>query len=277
MLGIENLSVKLGRKKILDNFSCTFAPGVHGLLGPNGAGKTTLMRCILGLYPQKKGGITVDGDKVQAVKAGYLPQKFGLFPGMTVREGLRYLGNARKIPKEELEQSIESVIEEVNLTDKIDKKISSLSGGMVRRLGIAQAFLGKPDILIFDEPTAGLDPEERLRFKNFVKKNKEGRTIIISTHIVSDVENLCDHVEIIDQGVLKKQGSCDEIREFAKGKVYGIPETEFPETPGTCFVQEEYEEGHKKMLRVLMPEGAPYETLPAEFEDGYLCILKGIL
>lgn len=276
MLNIENLSIKLGNKKIIDNFSCLFEPGVHGLLGPNGAGKTTLMRCILGLYPQKKGDIFVDNEKVQIVKAGYLPQKFGLFPGMTVREGLRYLGNSKKLSKDELEQSIEYVVEGVNLIEKIDKKISSLSGGMVRRLGIAQAFLGNPDILIFDEPTAGLDPEERIRFKNFVKKNKEGHTIIISTHIVSDVENLCDYVEIIDHGVLKKQGSCDEIRDFAKGKVYGISEEAISEISAEYFLQGEYEENHKKMLRVLMHENKTYEKLPAELEDGYLCILKGI-
>lgn len=276
MLAIENLSIKLGKKKILDGFNCVFETGVHGLLGPNGAGKTTLMRTMLGLYPKATVEISVNGEKVSHVNAGYLPQKFGMFPGMTVREGLRYLGTAKKLGGDELEECIEKIVEDVNLSEKIDSKISSLSGGMVRRLGIAQTFLGNPEIIIFDEPTAGLDPEERLRFKNLVKENKEGHTIIISTHIVDDVDYLCDHVEILDNGILKAQGSCDEIKARAKSKVYGALESELKEDKSGYFLEKEYETDGNKMLRILSSKELPYQSLKPELEDGFLCILKGL-
>ena len=197
MLEIKNMTTTLGGNTILHNLNCNFESGVHGLLGPNGAGKTTFMRSLIGLYPSATGSILLNGANIHSVDIGYLPQKFGLFPGMTVRECMRYIAFSKGISSCSLDEDIESVIESVNLSSYIDKKAHTLSGGMVRRVGIAQAFLGNPPIIICDEPTAGLDPEERLRFRDLIKQtNCDDKIIIISTHIVDDAEFLCDYIEI---------------------------------------------------------------------------------
>jgi ABC-2 type transport system ATP-binding protein len=279
VLSVEKISLKLGKKQILEKFSCTFEPGVHGLLGPNGAGKTTLMRCILGLYPKYKGEIILGDSSKDQLNVGYLPQKFSLFPGMTVREVLRYIGRTKEIDKDFLEENIEQVVEGVNLTEMIDRKTSSLSGGMLRRVGIAQAVLGNPDIVIFDEPTAGLDPEERLRFKNFVRENKEKHTIIISTHIVDDVDYLCDFVEILDSGKLKKKGSASEIKDYAKDKVYGVSEAKLQKysiAEEDYYLEKEYEKDGENYFRILSGKKLPFTTLQPELEDGYISVLRGI-
>ena len=171
------------------------------------------MRSLIGLYPSATGSILLNGANIHSVDIGYLPQKFGLFPGMTVRECMRYIAFSKGISSCSLDEDIESVIESVNLSSYIDKKAHTLSGGMVRRVGIAQAFLGNPPIIICDEPTAGLDPEERLRFRDLIKQtNCDDKIIIISTHIVDDAEFLCDYIEIIDQGYIIAKDTTDGIK-----------------------------------------------------------------
>ena len=189
MLEINNVSKFFSKFKAVNEFTYKFDNGVYALLGPNGAGKSTLLRCITNLYSLTSGKITFDGIDIKDNKdfssnIGYLPQSFGLFRELKVYEGLELIANIKNFQN----YNIDKVLELVNLEEKRMSKIGSLSGGMVRRLGIAQAIMGDPKVVIFDEPTAGLDPEERLRFKNIVNKIKNDKLIIISTHIVDDVE-----------------------------------------------------------------------------------------
>ncbi|MCM1500651.1 MAG: ATP-binding cassette domain-containing protein [Clostridium sp.] len=274
MLQIENLSVKLKKKQIIEGLSCQFESGIHGLLGPNGAGKTTLMRSVLGLYPQTKGNITVDDIAISNIHVGYLPQKFGLFPNMTVRQVLTYMGTLKKLPAAGLDTEIKTLVSEMNLEDKIDCKMSALSGGMVRRVGIAQAFIGNPNVIILDEPTAGLDPEERLRFKNYIKANKGNHIIIISTHIVDDIDYLSDYVEIMESGRILVQEKREEIANHALDKVFGVTGEELDTINAEYYLVKEYEDNGNKKMRIISKERIQGESLSPTLEDGYLCILK---
>ena len=173
MLKINSLNMSLNKKEILKDINYTFENGIYGLLGPNGAGKTTLIRSIAGLYPIKSGRILYDDVDIKRSKTylsnlGYLPQGFGIFKELKPMEALMLLANIKGINKKEAKEEAQRVLEIVNLEDSKDKKIGAFSGGMLRRLGVAQALLGNPDVIIFDEPTAGLDPEERLRFKKII-------------------------------------------------------------------------------------------------------------
>ena len=168
MLILKNCTKSFKKTKALNDFSCEFKHGIYGLLGPNGSGKTTMMRCICGLLSPEKGSIECDCENI-----GYLPQQFGAMKSLTVYETMRYFATLKKIPKSNQDNEIRYCIDLVNLSDKIKNKVGSLSGGMVRRLGIAQAIMGNPEIVLFDEPTAGLDPEERVRFKSLLRKIKK--------------------------------------------------------------------------------------------------------
>lgn len=274
MLQIENLSVKLKKKQIIECINCQFESGIHGLLGPNGAGKTTLMRSVLGLYPHAEGKITVNDVAISDIPVGYLPQKFGLFPNMTVRQVLTYLGTLKKLPADGLQTEIERLISEMNLEDKIDSKMSTLSGGMIRRVGIAQAFLGSPHVIVLDEPTAGLDPEERLRFKNYIKANKSNQIIIISTHIVDDIDYLSDYVEIMESGKILTQAKREEIANHALDKVFGVTREELDNINTEYYLVKEYEENGNKKMRIISRDNIQGESLSPTLEDGYLCILK---
>lgn len=205
MLSLTNVSYDIKKKRILDDINVSFDNGVYGFLGPNGAGKTTLMRCITGVYKLKHGKIVLDDnlhidDKEYINNMGYLPQYFGLFKDMTVKDMLLYLAMLNGMDEKEAKADIVECIEKVNLSDKLNNKVKTLSGGMMRRLGIAQAIMGNPRVILFDEPTTGLDPEERIRFKNIIKDLPKDRIIIISTHIVSDVEDVCDKVIVMNNG-----------------------------------------------------------------------------
>ncbi|MDR1699983.1 MAG: ATP-binding cassette domain-containing protein, partial [Lachnoclostridium sp.] len=234
MLTLENVSKKFRRREVLKNISFQLEEGCYGLLGPNGAGKTTLLRCILKLYPIDSGSIMVEEEN----QISYLPQKFGMFRELSVYDMLYYFSAVKKIPKVHRKEEIEKVLSLVNLEDRIKEKISRLSGGMQRRLGIAQAIMGDSRILFFDEPTAGLDPEERARFKSLISSISENKTILISTHIVEDIEVTCDRVIILKEGNILKNSTVSEACAMA------IDETN---------------------------KGGLQPTL----EDGYLAIIKG--
>lgn len=281
MLVIRDLSKKFGKKEVLRQISCELTPGVYGLLGPNGAGKTTLMRCITELYSDSQGEILwndkpIRQDGTFLSRVGYLPQKFGMFRDLTVYEAMELLANLKGYRGGGTEKNIRDCIELVNLTEKTDKKVRTLSGGMLKRLGIAQALLGNPDLLIFDEPTAGLDPEERLRFKLLISKLRENRTVLISTHIVSDIEAVCDHVMVMNDGRLVLSGSCEELRQKGKGKVYLAPQNRMGQAVGDPFVQGQYESEKEIWLRILSNTSQPFESVEPTLEDGYLCVLKEI-
>ena len=200
MIKIENVSKNFRRHKAIKGFTCELDKGCYGLLGPNGAGKTTLLRCILGLYPVSEGVVSLQkGEQI-----GYLPQRFGMFHA------------AKKVPKDKREAEIERVLADVNLSEKAEERVGHLSGGMQRRLGIAQAILGDPDILFLDEPTTGLDPEERSHFKEIIRKlAKDDKIIVISTHIVEEVEAVCDRVLIMKDGTLLENVTVEEACHFA--------------------------------------------------------------
>ena len=199
-LEVRNLTKKFKRKTVLNDISITLEPGIYGLLGLNGSGKTTLIRCLCKIYKTPKGTISYDGRNWDfSQKIGYLPQNFGLFRDMKVKDMLElmaYVKGNSVVNQNELDE----VLGRVNLLERKNDKISALSGGMVRRLGIAQALLNNPEIIIFDEPATGLDPEERVRFKEIIKGLSRDKIIIISTHITADVEDICNKCIILNAG-----------------------------------------------------------------------------
>ena len=225
-LTLEGVTKKYGDKKAVSGVSCTLGQGVYGLLGANGSGKTTLLRMICGILEATEGSIRYGGSRIGELGAeyrrvlGYLPQDFGYYPEFTAKRFLLYLAALKAMPKEEAEARTEELLEMVELTREKGKKIKTFSGGMIRRLGIAQALLNSPEILILDEPTAGLDPRERIRFRNIISSLSKCRTIILSTHIVSDVESIADEILLMKEGALLATGCLGRMLEMVRGKVW---------------------------------------------------------
>lgn len=201
-----------GKVAVEDTNFC-FRQGVYGLLGENGAGKTTLMRMICGVLQPTQGKVLCDDMEIAQMGGayrrflGYLPQDFGYYPDFTARRFLYYMAALKAIPKEEADRKIEELLEMVGLMDVKNKKLKTYSGGMLRRVGIAQALLNDPEILILDEPTAGLDPKERVRFRNIISSLGKNRIVILSTHIVSDIEYIADEILIMKAGRIVKKGT----------------------------------------------------------------------
>ena len=281
MIEIKSLKMKFKKNTVLKGIDFTFSNGVYGLLGPNGAGKTTLIRSMAGLYQPKEGQILYNGKPIGKSKEyisrlGYLPQGFGIFKELKPIEALMLMANLKGIDKKIAEQDARRVLEIVNLSDSVDKKVGAFSGGMLRRLGIAQALLGDPEIVIFDEPTAGLDPEERLRFKNIISRLSKEKIVIISTHIVEDIEAVCDKIIVMNEGNIIKSGSCREIEQCAKGKIYFVPVNEAVKLSEKAVIQKYFEREGQQLMRVLSNESLDYEKGDATIEDGYICLLKGI-
>ena len=219
---INNLSKSFGKVQALKEIDLKLSPGIHGLLGPNGAGKTTLMRILATNLDTDRGDIvwgeTLNWKRPEDIKGkvGYLPQRFSLYQYLTVNEALRGVSLFKNIPRSQEKAQIQQAMERANITKYADRKVGQLSGGMLRRLGIAQALLGEPALLIMDEPTAGLDPAERINFRKLVRDytNNE-RIILISSHIVSDVESLCDHVSVMDLGSVLVSGRTAAVKSIA--------------------------------------------------------------
>lgn len=224
---IQNVNKFYGKKHALKDINLNINQGMFGLLGRNGAGKTTLMKTLAGLHQKKSGTITVCGIPIENTKeirniTGYLPQDFSMYPNMTVRDALDYLGTLSGMTKAERTERMNMLLKKVNLTEHQHKKVKALSGGMKRRLGIAQALLHDPKVLIVDEPTAGLDPEERIRFRNLLTDASEERIVILSTHIVGDIEASCEDIAIMNDGKILWQGTVSELIENARGKVFTV-------------------------------------------------------
>lgn len=222
---IENLNKFYGKKQVLFNISLELEKGMFGLLGRNGAGKTTLMKTLATLIQKNSGEVTIFNIPIEKAKEirpliGYLPQDFTMYPSMTVWEAMDYLGVLSAMDKESRRLRINELLKKVNLDGDKDKKVRALSGGMKRRLGIAQALLHNPKVLIVDEPTAGLDPEERIRFRNLLSELAEERIVILSTHIVGDIEASCEKIAILNEGHLLYHGTVEELIRSANGKVY---------------------------------------------------------
>ncbi|HBI04618.1 MAG TPA: ABC transporter ATP-binding protein [Paenibacillaceae bacterium] len=228
-LKIDSLSKSFKRHRVLNQVSLEIKPGLFGLLGPNGAGKTTFMRIIATILRPDEGEIRFNGidwsknpDQVRKM-LGYLPQDFGLFRNITARESLEYIGSLKGIPKNHLYFEIKKVLEEVNLQEYENKKVGGFSGGMRRRLGIAQAILGEPQLIMVDEPTAGLDPEERIRFRNLLKRlGNQNRIVFLSTHIVEDIQATCEQIAVLNKGKAQIFNSTSELAKIAKDKVWKL-------------------------------------------------------
>lgn len=225
-LTLDRLTKQYGSKIAIDRINATFKPGIYGLLGANGAGKTTMMRLICDILKPTSGEVTFNGTNIREMREsyraviGYLPQDFGYYPNFTAMNFLLYMAslkglNARYAKKKSLE-----LLEAVNLSEVKNKKIKTFSGGMKQRLGIAQAFLNNPQILILDEPTAGLDPKERVKFRNMINSYAENKIIILSTHIVTDVEYIADEILVIKNGTLLIKGKENTIIQEISGKVW---------------------------------------------------------
>jgi len=234
---IDKVSKKFKDKKAVDNISLELMPGVWGLLGANGAGKTTLMRMIAGIMQPTSGQVLYDGVPIQTLGEGYLdvfgflPQEFGFYLEFTVKDYLAYIAALKWLTERESRRRIRELLERVSLTDVYNKKIARLSGGMKRRVGIAQALLNDPEILILDEPTGGLDPGERVRFRNLLSEFAHDRIVLISTHIVPDVEYIATCHAIIKGGKLLATGTTEELVKLVEGKVWSctIPADLVPE------------------------------------------------
>ncbi len=284
MIELKNISKNFKKKQVLIDINYMFENGIYGVLGPNGAGKTTLIRCITQLYTPNSGEIFYNNINISENKhfndnIGYLPQKFGLFKELTVYEMLSAMALIKNVDGDHIDDEVKRCIAMVNLEEKTNDKVKSLSGGMVRRLGIAQAILNNPKIIIFDEPTSGLDPEERLRFKNIVAKLKGDHIIIISTHIVEDVEALCDKVIVMDLGKIIYSGSCSEIENCAKGKVYELNELDTESLPENYHVQLRFERNGERKLKILSSSEIKSDKIISvrpKVEDGYICLIKNI-
>ena len=227
-LQMVNLTKRFGDFRAVDDMNIRITNGVYGLLGVNGAGKTTLMRMICTLLTPTSGQILCDGKDIQKMEGeyrnllGYLPQEFGFYPEFTVKEYLLYIASLKGIRPVVARKRVKELLDQVGLTKAANKKMKKLSGGMKRRVGIAQAILNNPKILILDEPTAGLDPSERVRFRNLISELSEERIVILSTHIVSDVEYIANEIWLMKNGRLVQQGSLNDVLDSMHEKVWSL-------------------------------------------------------
>lgn len=282
---IDNLSKKYGKKEAVKSVSLTIPNGMYGLLGRNGAGKTSLMRILATLSVPTTGEVKLNGVSIKETAkiremVGYLPQDFSMYRSMTVLGVMDYLGLLSNIPDKVRKERIYELLEKVNLKDNAKTKVKALSGGMKRRLGIAQALLHNPQILIVDEPTAGLDPEERIRFRNLLSDFADGRIVLLSTHIASDIESICDGVAVLNDGRLIFHGSTEELIQQADGKVYLITASKKMDR----HIKEKYICLNRNNSRAGMQYRILSDTLPEEkgkiqtptLEDGYMYLLHQI-
>lgn len=226
-LSIDRLTKHYGSKIAVDCVSATLKKGVYGLLGANGAGKTTLMRMLCAILESTSGGVFLNGKDIIEMGAdyrnvlGYLPQDFGYYPGYTAMEFLMYVSALKGIPKSIARKRTVELLEEVGLGDAADRKVRTFSGGMKQRIGIAQALLNHPEILILDEPTAGLDPKERVRFRNLLSDYAGDKIVILSTHIVSDIEAIADEVLFMKKGKFCITGQRSRVNKKSGRKSMG--------------------------------------------------------
>ncbi len=279
-LSLDRLTKHYGSKIAVDQVSATLKPGVYGLLGANGAGKTTLMRMLCAILESTSGEVFLDGKDVISMGAdyrnvlGYLPQDFGYYPGYTAMEFLLYISALKGIPKKIAKKRAGELLEEVGLSHVADKKVKTFSGGMKQRVGIAQALLNHPEILILDEPTAGLDPKERVRFRNLLSDYAGDKIVILSTHIVSDIEAIADEVLLMKKGKFVLQGTVPELVQKADGKVWelAVSSAEAKRWQAKSTVANLRHEGRQVVLRIISDHMPNEMAVPCEatLEDLYL-------
>ena len=284
-LSVDRLTKHYGSKIAVDCVSVALKPGIYGLLGENGAGKTTLMRMLCAILESTSGEVFLDGREIVSMGAeyrdilGYLPQDFGYYPNYTAREFLLYMAALKGIPRDRAKKRAEELLEVAGLSEVAAKKIKTFSGGMKQRVGIAQALLNHPKLLILDEPTAGLDPKERVRFRNLISDYAAGRIVILSTHIVSDIEAIADEVLPMKKGKLVSQGTVSELTKEAEGKVWEltVSPAEAKSWQERAAVANLRHEGEQVVLRILSDEKPAEGAVPCEagLEDLYLYSMQG--
>ncbi|HSH05730.1 MAG TPA: ABC transporter ATP-binding protein [Anaerolineae bacterium] len=285
MITINNLTKQYNRDtRALQNLDLTIGAGMFGLVGPNGAGKTTLMRILAGLVKPSHGDVEIFGHNIrqyrgkQAAKSitGYLPQEPGFYPDLTATEFLDYMAILKGIRSRSIRhQQIESLLEEVHLTAVAHKKIKGYSGGMKRRVGVAQALLGDPKLVIVDEPTAGLDPEERVRLRNLLSATAKRCTVILSTHIVEDISQSCNDLAVLNHGQLLFRGTPRDLIQQAEGHVWTITTTGEQPT-GAVSVVSTLQLQAGIQYRVLGQPAPHHHAQPAQpsLEDGYIWLMQ---
>ena len=280
-LEVDHITKQYKDKTAVNDVSITFTPGVWGLLGANGAGKTTLMRMIAGIMQPSNGKILYDGIPIDTLKGeyrrifGYLPQEFGFYPEFTVQDYLEYMAALKGMPKREGKKKIDALLEQVSLADVRKKKIVKLSGGMKRRVGIAQALLNDPEVLILDEPTSGLDPGERVRFRNLLSEFARDRIVVISTHIVSDVEYIANQNAIMKDGSIIENDTTENLVHLVDGKIWEcrIPSAELVKWERLLkIISLRNETDGSTSIRYLADQAETPDSVPAvpRLEDLYL-------
>ncbi|HEU5347200.1 MAG TPA: ABC transporter ATP-binding protein [Ktedonobacterales bacterium] len=273
-----------GKVQALRGVNLRIQTGMFGLLGPNGAGKTTLMRILAGIL-QPTGGQAFVGDYNLAVAhdrtavkrvLGYLPQELGIYPDLSAREFLDYIALLKGLDvKAQRQRRVQRMLDLVSLTDAAHRKLKTFSGGMKRRVGIAQALLNDPQLLIVDEPTAGLDPEERIRFRNLLSELGGDRVVILSTHIVEDIAQTCQNVAIMTQGQVIFSGTTFDLVQAARGRVWHVV-TSGQKPEGDVMILSTIHQGNEIHYRVLGTPARHERTTPAEpgLEDGYMWLMR---
>ncbi|WP_017729560.1 ATP-binding cassette domain-containing protein [Halalkalibacterium ligniniphilum] len=279
---VQSLSKVVKKQQILSNVTLSFT-GVYGLIGPNGAGKTTLMKILASLTDFNSGSVFIDKKLISTGKyikqneqIGYLPQDFMVYPELKMYDVLEHIAILQdKKPSISYHKQIIEVVEQVNLSEHLYKKMSELSGGMRRRVGIAQLLLRKPTILLFDEPTAGLDIEERIRFRNLLKQLGKQHTVIISSHIVEDIEFLCTKIGVIKNGQVLFEGEPGELKQKAADCTFEIKASlsELDEIISTKEVVQMDDELSHIIVRILSDKPIGKSVNP-RLMDGYLALLK---
>ncbi len=284
---IEDLTVIFKNKVTAINHADLEIPkGIFGLLGENGAGKTTLMRVLTTVLSPASGTVTLDGiryseenyEKIQR-KIGYLPQEIDLYPNLTVQECLEYMGDLSGISKRIYRERISYYLEKTSLSEHCKKKMKQLSGGMKRRVGLIQALLNEPEFLIVDEPTTGLDPEERIRIRNLLVDFSEGRTVLFSTHVVEDLAATCSQLAVMKKGKFLYSGNIRELLDQAKGHIWICKVKDEPmarELEKKYLVSSKQYIGSELQIKLISEIPPQIECGPCEatLEDAYIYIMK---
>lgn len=283
-LELTALNKTFKNKTAVKDVTASLEHGVYGLLGENGAGKTTLMRMLCGILEPTSGSILCDGMPIRQLGGsyrmllGYLPQDFGYYKDFSALRFLNYMAALKALPEEYSRNRIEELLELVDLSAFKKNKLKTFSGGMIRRIGIAQALLNDPEILVLDEPTSGLDPGERVRFRNIISSLGKSKIVLLSTHIVPDIEYIADKIMLMKDGRLIHTGEESRLLEMAGGCVWSclVPEPEVPALNREYVISNLRHQGSNVELRIVsdkkpLPEAQPIETT---LEDAYLYLLK---
>lgn len=282
-LELKNLTKKYGGMTALDHISVTFTPGIYGILGANGAGKSTMMNLLTDNILRTDGEILFDGIDILKLGKdfrrvlGYMPQQQGFYEHMTAQTFLYYMADLKAVPKKQAKAEIENLLMITNLADVRHKRVGGFSGGMKQRVLLAQALLGNPKVVILDEPTAGLDPKERIRIRNFISEISNDRIILLATHIVSDIESISDQILMMKSGHIVGIDTPEKLLDSVRGKV-----TELPFEGDMSGLRERYKVGNVRKrygqvwVRLVgddLPEGGEYVTEHLTLDDVYLYYL----